>query len=120
MENYFKIGKLVATFGLKGELVLSHSLGKKSSLKGLEKIFIEEKKDSFIPYFIESARIKNEKDTFIKLEGADSKEAANKFTQKEVWLLENDFQKFAGKSAPISLLGFMLVNEDEELGEIEE
>ena len=118
MNNYFKIGKLVATFGLQGELVLQHSLGKKTSLKGLQAIFIEEKKDSFIPYFIEFTRIKSDKETFVKLEGLDTKEIAKKLTKKEIWLLEDDFKKFAHKSAPISLLGFMLINEDEELGEV--
>jgi small subunit ribosomal protein S16 len=29
MNNYFKVGKLVATYGLKGEIVLQHSLGKR-------------------------------------------------------------------------------------------
>ena len=57
MSEYFKIGKLAASFGLKGELVLEHSLGKKTALKGLEVIFLEDKKDSFIPYFILTAKI---------------------------------------------------------------
>ncbi len=39
MNNYFKIGRLAATFGLEGQLVLEHILGKKTSLKGLENIF---------------------------------------------------------------------------------
>ena len=118
MENYFKIGKLVATYGLKGEIILQHSLGKKTSLKGLETLFIEEKKDSFIPWFMESAKIKSETETYVKLEGTDSKEAAHKLIQKEIWLLEDDFKKFAAASAPISLLGFTLINEEEDLGEI--
>ena len=118
MENNFKIGKLVATYGLKGEIILQHSLGKKTSLKGLETLFIEEKKDSFIPWFMESAKIKSETETYVKLEGTDSKEAAHKLIQKEIWLLEDDFKKFAAASAPISLLGFTLINEEEDLGEI--
>lgn len=118
MNNYFKIGKLVATYRLQGEIILKHSLGKKTSLKGLETIFIEEKKDSFIPYFIESAKIKSEEETFVKLEGIASKEDAHKLVQKEIWLQENDFKKFADKSAPISLLGFTIINEEEDLGEI--
>ena len=118
MNNYFKIGKLVATFGVKGELILQHSLGKKTSFKGLEIFFIEETKDSFIPYYIESAKIKNGKETFVRLEGMNTKEAAHKLTQKEIWLLENDFKKFADKSAPISLLGFTMIHDEEDLGEI--
>jgi 16S rRNA processing protein RimM len=118
MDNYFKIGKLVATYGLKGEIILQHSLGKKTSLKGLETLFIEEKKDSFIPWFIELTKIKSNTETYVKFEGIDSKEAAHKMIQKEIWLLENEFKKFASASAPISLLGFTMINEEEDLGEI--
>ena len=118
MDQYFKIGKLAASFGLKGELVLQHSLGKKTSLKGLTTIFIEETKDSFLPYFIEWAKIKSNDEVYIKLEGIDNKEIARKLTPKEVWLAENDFKKFAAKSSPIALLGFNMISEGEDLGEI--
>lgn len=118
MPQYFKIGKLVSIFGLQGELVLLHSLGKKTALKGLEKIFVEDKKGSFLPYFIKSARVKNDAETFLLLEEFDSPEKAKKITQKEVWMEESDFKKFAGKSAPISLLGFHMIHEGEDLGEI--
>lgn len=118
MTEYFKIGKLVATFGLDGQLVLQHSLGKKTSLKGLEIIFIEEKKDSFLPYFIAKTKIKNEKEIFISFEGIESKEAARILVKKEVWLTENDFKKFVAAVAPISFLGFTIIDNNEELGQV--
>jgi 16S rRNA processing protein RimM len=37
--QYFKAGKLVAVHGLKGELILKHELGKKSTLKGCKSNF---------------------------------------------------------------------------------
>jgi 16S rRNA processing protein RimM len=120
MNNYFKIGKLAATFGLEGQLVLEHCLGKKTSLKGLENIFMEEKKDSFLPYFIESTKIKNDKEVYVKLEGISSKETAKPLIKKEIWLSENDFKKFSANAAPISLLGLMVINENIELGEVVE
>ena len=82
MTEYFKIGKFVTTFGLKGELVLKHNLGKKTSLKGLKAVFVEERKESFIPWFIESTKIKNEEEIYIKPEGLNTREQANKLTQK--------------------------------------
>ena len=118
MSQYFKIGKLAASFGLKGELVLQHSLGKKTILKGLETIFIEQGKDNLMPYFISTITIKNDAEVFIKLEGIDAKETARKLTPKEVWITEADFKTFAAKAAPIYMLGFNLINEDEDLGEI--
>ena len=120
MTQYFKIGKLAASTGLKGNLVLQHSLGKKTSLKGLEAIFIEEKKDNFIPYFIQSSKIRNDQETIIKLEGIDLMEQARKLTPKEVWLAEVDFKKFVAKSSPIALLGFTMINDGVELGVISE
>jgi len=118
MTEYFKIGKLVATHGLNGELVLKHELGKKTSLKGLQTIFIEERKNSFLPWFIENARIKNDQEVFLKLEGVITKEAAIKLTQKEVWFREADLKKFAAKSSPVNLLGYTIINKKDSLGEI--
>jgi 16S rRNA processing protein RimM len=118
MTEYFKIGKFAATFGLKGELVLKHELGKKTSLKGLQAIFIEERKESFLPWFIESTKIKNEEEVYIKLDGLNSREEAMKLTPKEVWIKEEDFKKFAAKSSPVNLLGFDVVENKKILGTI--
>jgi 16S rRNA processing protein RimM len=119
MTEYFKIGKLVTSFGLKGEVILKHSLGKKTSLKGLRAIFIEERKESFIPWFVESTKIKNEDEVYVKIEGVNTREQAIRLTQKEVWLPEADFKKFSAKSSPINLLGYDIVEEEaENLGPI--
>lgn len=118
MAEYYKVGKLVAVHGLTGELLLKHELGKKTSLKGLQAFFIEEKKSSFIPYFIETTKIKSEEEIYIKLEGINTREAAIKLTQNQVWLPEADFKKFAAKTAPASLLGYTIINKNERLGEI--
>lgn len=120
MTEYFKIGKFVSTFGLHGELVLKHNLGKKTSLKGLQAIFIEEKKESFIPWFVESTRIKNEQEIYIKLEGVSAKEKAMSLAQKQVWLPEADFKKFSARTSPISFLGYEIVENEKVLGKIAE
>lgn len=116
--EYFKIGKLVAVHGLKGELLLKHTLGKKTSLKGLQAVFIEEKKNSFLPWFIEATKIKNDEEVYLKLEGIEIREAAMKLAQKEIWLPEADFKKFAAKTSPASLLGYIIINGKESLGKI--
>lgn len=116
--NYIKTGKLVAVHGLKGEFILKHELGKKTSLKDLKAVFIEEKKSSFLPWFIESTKIKNDSEIYLKLEGIDSREAAVKLQQKEIWLTEEDFKKFAAKNAPASLLGYTIYNHKELLSEV--
>ncbi len=118
MAEYFNIGKMVAAHGVKGELILLHELGKKTSLKGLVTIFIEDKKNSFLPWFIESAQVKSEKEIYIKLEGMETRESAMKLVSKKVWLTEADHKKYAAKTSPASLLGYMIINEGVELGKV--
>jgi 16S rRNA processing protein RimM len=116
--QYFKAGKLVAVHGVKGELVLKHELGKKSLLKDVKAIFIEDKKDSFFPWFIESTKIKTDTETLLKLESIDTREKAARLSSKEIWLKEDDFKRLAAKSAPASLLGYIIINHKEKLSEI--
>ena len=118
MSQYFKIGKFAASHGLSGELVLVHNLGKKTALRDLETLFIEESKDNFMPYFITAATAKNDAEVYVTLEGIDNKELARKYTPKEVWMAAEDFNKFAAKSAPISMLGYDLMDGETNLGEI--
>jgi 16S rRNA processing protein RimM len=120
MKDYINIGKIVATFGVKGELILKHALGKKTTLKGIEAIFIEQQKNSYLPYFVQSSKAKDAEEIYVLIDGIESKESAHRLVQKNVWLLDEDFRKLAGKSAPIALLGFALINEGKNLGPIEE
>lgn len=118
MTEYFKIGKLVSPFGLKGEIILKHHLGKKSSLKGIRALYIEERKSTFIPWFVAGSRIKGNDEVYIQFEGVATREKAATLTQKEVWLPEEDFKKFSSKSSPISLLHFEIVEAGKSLGKI--
>src|ERR1700712_5986527 len=118
MNHYRNIGKIVSAFGLKGESILLHRLGKKTSLKGLEIIFIEEKKGEMLPYFVEQIKLKNETELYLKLEGVNTIEAARKLVKKEVWLTEEAFDKYAGKTAPIFLVRFHVIDDGNDIGEI--
>jgi 16S rRNA processing protein RimM len=115
---YIKVGKLVSAFGLKGELILKHSLARKTALKGLAAIFVEEGKGRFIPWFIDTVRVKTDDEVYLVLQDVISREAASKLTPKEVWLPEADFKKFSDKTAPISLLGYSVIDGKTDLGPI--
>ena len=67
---------------------------------------------------MQSAKIKNEEETYIKLEGVDTRELAAKLSQKEIWLPEPEFKKFAARSAPAGMLGYTIINDKESIGEI--
>ncbi|MEI2711008.1 MAG: hypothetical protein V9E96_18625 [Chitinophagaceae bacterium] len=91
MNNYVHIGKIVATFGVDGTVILTHALDKKVALKSIEAIFIEMSKGSQLPYFVASSKAKSTEEMYVQLEGIKTKEAAHKFIGKPVWLTEDRF-----------------------------
>ena len=117
---YIHIGKIVAVFGLKGELILQHALGKKTQFKPQEVVFIEEIKGSYLPYFVVGSRAKTVNETILQLEAITTPEAAARLRGKPVWITEADFRRLAGNKAPISLLGYLVINQGEALGPVEE
>lgn len=118
MHEYIKIGKLVATHGTGGELIFVHNLGNQKNWKHLEVLFMEERKGAFLPYFVEKVQLKKDNELLVKLEDINSKEAAKKVYPKEVWLKQETFRKLVGKSAPIGLLGYMLMENNNDIGKI--
>ncbi|GAA4313635.1 ribosome maturation factor RimM [Compostibacter hankyongensis] len=116
MPGYFNIGKIVATHGLKGELVLQHRLPEATGLSQDDVLFLETKKDSFLPYFITALRPGQRETVYLQLEGITTRESARTLLQKQAYLEEARFRQLAGSGSWLSLLGFML--EDSVAGEL--
>lgn len=119
LSQHIHIGKLVATHGLQGEVVMKHSLGKKTQFKKGDVVFVEIRKAELLPYFTESCTAKNDSESIILFEGVATKEAAAKLLQKKTWLTKTDFDARVSKSAPVNLIDFLVVNEGEQLGAVE-
>lgn len=120
IQPYIHIGKVVATFGTNGQVLVQHALGKKTTLKGIKALFIEQQKNSYLPYFIEQVKAKNEQEIWVQLEGVPTKEAAQRFLNKNVWLPEAEALTLMSANAPIALLGYKVVEDGKVLGIIEE
>lgn len=118
MENYVNIGALVATFGIKGEVVLKHHLGESADLNGIKAIFIETSLGKFMPYFILTSKGKNAEEILLTLEGIESPEKAKLLLKKKVWLKEEDVKKTASVNSAISLLGFTIYDKKKLLGKV--
>lgn len=118
MENYVNIGSLVATFGVKGEMVLKHHLGESADLSGIKAIFIETSLGKFMPYFIIATKVKNEEEILIGLEGVESPEKGKSLLKKKVWLKEEEVKTTASTSSAISLLGFNIYDKKKLLGKV--
>lgn len=118
--EYIHIGKIVATYGIGGEVIVEHVLNKKTDLKKTEALFIEEVKGSYIPYFVEKSKARTNEELICKLENINSKEAAHRFIRKNVWVAQNDFATLAGAQSSIALLGYMVFDDGQPLSVVEE
>ncbi|HEY8733313.1 MAG TPA: 16S rRNA processing protein RimM, partial [Puia sp.] len=119
MENsYRNIGKIVSGFGLKGDMIIQHHLGKKIVVSKIKVIFLEQKKEELLPYFLESVRKKGEDELYIKLEGIDSKEQASKYIRRDVWLKEEEIQTHTQKNNPIAWVGYHVIDQGNDLGPV--
>jgi 16S rRNA processing protein RimM len=118
--DYIQIGKIVAAHGIHGDVILKHGLGKQADFTRATAIFVEERKGSYVPWFAETAKAKSEEETYLRLEGIASREAAAVIIGRQVWLKEADFRKLSGKAQPISLLGYTLTEQQQPIGIIEE
>ncbi len=120
MHSHIKIGKIVATFGVNGEVIVTHNLGKKTTFKNIEVLFVEQTKNTLIPFFIKTAKAKTEDETYVLFEDIKSKEAAKMLVGKAIWLLQDDFKKQVEKNSPIALLGYTVYADEELIGVVNE
>ena len=121
MENtYRNIGKIVSSFGVKGDLIILHHLGSKISPSKMKVIFIEERKDELIPYFVESAKKKGADELIVKIEGLDKKESTTKYLRREVWIKAEEIKTHTDKNNPISWVGYHVLDQGKNLGPVVE
>ena len=118
MDNYVNIGAIVATFGVKGEVVIQHHLGPNPDVTGMKVLFMETVKDKLVPFFIREIKKKSANELLVLFEDIDSPESAKKYLKKKAWLTEQEAKKISSKSAPISLLGFDIVEKKKSLGKV--
>ena len=104
-----RIGKLVATHGLNGTLILSHIVGKSNWLKNDQVIFVSIQKDSHIPFYVTKFKKHNEEEYHIQLDDIDTVEAARKLVGKQVFVPAEILGE-AKTDSPLLWVGFNIVD----------
>ncbi|HJP63961.1 MAG TPA: ribosome maturation factor RimM [Mucilaginibacter sp.] len=118
IEDHFKIGTILKTKGLKGELQMYIAFDN-LELIDFNAIFID-MAGKLVPYFVESVKYHHNNTAYLFLEDLDTIEKASKLVKKDVYLPNKlKPKKKKGDFTLMDLLGFTAVDENEgELGEI--
>lgn len=115
-----RIGKIVATHGLQGAVVMTHIVGNSKWLKPDDVLFLELHKESYIPFFISQLKASNEEEYILNLEDTNSNEAARKLIGKNVYVNEDILSQHVTDS-PLLWIGFNVVDREKgSLGPIQD
>ena len=97
--------------GLKGEVTLSLEEDSPADFASLTSVFLLERENSFIPFFIEAISVRGDK-AFVKFEDVNDPETANKISKRAVYLPKSARPKSAkGEFYDDEILGFEVTDE---------
>ena len=99
----------MATHGLQGALVLTHVVGDSNWLKKDDVLFIELRRESYIPFFTTAAKAGNDEEYIVNVEDVDTIEAAKKLVGKAVYV-KDDILKNIPANSPLLWIGFNMVD----------
>ena len=83
-DNYFRLGKVLKTYGYKGELIILLDTDEPEAYAGLEMIFLNTEQ-TLVPWFINAISINSDLAT-VSLDDIENEDAARALVGKEVYL----------------------------------
>jgi 16S rRNA processing protein RimM len=104
-----RIGKIVATHGLQGGLIMTHLAASGDWLHPDHILFLELNKDSFIPFFVRQAKAAGKGEYMVRLEDVDSVEDAKLLIGKPVHVREDILMDHVADT-PLLWIGFQVVD----------
>ena len=105
-----RIGKLVATHGVTGSLIMAHIAGTSNWLKKGDALMVEMQKGSLIPYFVAQCKATDKDEYIVTFEDMTTPQQAKKLVTKHVYADEKLLAATANES-PLMWIGFNVSDE---------
>lgn len=117
-EDLISIGKIAAPHGTQGEMIFQHVMDTRKPLSPGQALMLEMKKDSYVPYFVASAKARTEREYLLRLEEVNSRETAARLTGRTVWMASKDLSRYASAQAPLTLVGYCVYDDGNLVGPV--
>jgi len=104
-----RIGKIVATHGLAGSVIMTHVAGNGTWLKKGNTLMVEMQKGSFIPFFVAQCKAATPAEYHLNLEDLNTQLEAKKLVTKHVYVDEALLAGLARES-PLLWIGFKVID----------
>lgn len=111
LRSMVRIGKIVATHGLNGDLVMTHIVGASTWLEKGAVLFLELNKGSFIPYFVTGCKAVSDEEYIVTFEDVAELALAKKLIGKQVYVQEEIIKKEA-EHTPLLWIGFNIIDKE--------
>lgn len=116
-DNYFELGNVAKTHGLKGELILLLDVDQPEYYKKLESIFLEIN-GKLVPFFIHQIQIQGDQ-ARMSVEDIDSQDAAKELVGKSAWLPLSMLPKLKkGQYYYHDLIDFEVFDKEQSIGKV--
>ncbi len=119
MEDYFKIGIITSSHGVRGEMKVFPTTDDARRFKKLKQVFVETK-EGFKVFEVESARVSDK--VLLKLKGIDTPEEVVKYRQRGIFVDRKNAVRLSKDEYFIAdLIGIKVICDDgKELGVLKE
>ncbi|MCF8450172.1 MAG: ribosome maturation factor RimM [Taibaiella sp.] len=115
-----RIGKIVATHGLSGTLIMTHIATNNEWLKKGNVLMVEMQKGSFIPYFVTQCKAINSGEYHVNVEDVSTQQEAKRLVTRHVYVAEELLEGMARQS-PLLWIGFTVLDKHYgDIGKIED
>ncbi len=104
-----RVGKIVATHGVQGAVIMTHVAGDSRWLKKGHALMVEMQKGSYIPYFVDACKAANDGEYIVNIEDLDKVESAKRLVGKAVYVEEDLLADYA-KESPLLWIGFTITD----------
>ncbi len=104
-----RIGKIVATHGVNGAVIMTHIAGNRTWLKKGNALMVEVQKGSMIPYFVAQLRATNDEEFILNFEDMTNPQAAKRLVGKPVYADEKLLESLARES-PLLWIGYNVMD----------
>lgn len=94
-SDLFELGKVLKTFGSKGEVIIYLDVDRPDKYRKLDSVFIRFNQ-SLIPFFIESVQIKPKNQAIVKFQDVDTQDDAAMFSGCSLFLPLSSLPKLSG------------------------
>lgn len=108
-NTMIRVGKIVATHGLTGAVIMTHIAADSKWLKKGSALMVEMQKGSYIPYFVADFKVTNESEYVVNLEDIAQIESAKRLVAKAVFVNEDVLAAYA-KQSPLLWIGFTVTD----------